>query len=1235
MDQREQVTTTMSSALPYVPIIRHFRDVSEEPTDGRTRRMLRAMGGVKRTTWRNLLRPDAQEAARNVVVLAAPSGAGKSTEIARQAERLRRDGHAAFLAEAGAVATDGVRAALDAASAAALESWLPGTAPAVLFLDAVDEVYLRQRKFSDVTRRLAREIDFGTRDVQVIVTVRNGAWSGSDRSEIIEVLRARIPEPTLRMVTFEPIDEEALAALAAAEGVEDVDAFLQRFEEDELYNLLDLRPRDVRLFAQYWNKHHAFGSWTEILADFVETSFVELNPAHQVKQELSLERGLAALSRIAAASVLTRQPHITLPTSAPLPGALDGRKLFADWEPRLFGELFANGLFVHKGEAAVQLPQGALTDYLAARWFAARSRMGMSAQDLRDALFVQVFDEARWRVPVSRFPVVGWVASEVPELRKLLQDDDPRALLYEGDPMRLDLREIAAALRKVVQLATVGKGTPWATKATIRQLARPELEPIVLGLLGECRGVVEAEQHLLRYVELGHYRSCMPRAVEMTLDVRADPSIRDAAIGAIAEAGTAEDKTSLHALLDDPDVTVRSALVQALLPDGLHGDGLVRFLLGGGGHHVNYFVARVADRVNREDLDAILQALLPSLRSKTITELTKSHFELAMVLLMSWLRRAGDGPVPPWIGDIIVRLENVTDALFVSRDEQKELEALLAKRAAARRAAWLARIERATEPEVQILMSRPRLGCVQVEDLTWLFEQWESTSADVAKREIRWAIGAFYQSLPIPSRPAMREQSPALHAQVLALFDDIDGQGREFEGRQREREEGQRRENEETREKNIAALLPKKAALEQGEDWDLLCWALQQIGYADSLARVDLGRLRELVGEEMTEVFARGFRACWRRQAVPLPEPGTYDRRFVLVAGLTGLTLQIRDGFDLSALSRVEAELATRYGLHELNGFPYWFEELYAAQADAVRSVLEQVLKAEWLASREHHGTLRFASRAPRRVALVMRSILLNLLEAGPPGNTAIIRNAAETLLVSDDDAPRVATVVRSLIELPSQRDVAVQSAWLRVWLHADPGPAADWLESRRQGSPETFRALVGALGNLLDQDFDSRGRSPLVAAMDARALERWVRLLQQGDATPEEAIPRGAFSPGIWRRCLDALAMDATIEACAALRRLREDPDLASRRAELERAADAQLLRAVEAAAGRWTESDVVAVERGDSGAQAPTRTSSASSAAILHASVTSSRRTTSAIAHSSAPIRRRRRSSDGSRRA
>ncbi len=259
---------------------------------------------------------------------------------------------------------------------------------------------------------------------------------------------------------------------------------------------------------------------------------------------------------------------------------MDGRKLFADWEGRLLSELIRQRPVRAQGRSGCSAAAGErLTHFLAAKWFGERFRRGWHPEELRDALFVKVFDDSSWRVPGSRLAVIGWVASEVPELRKLLLDEDPRVLLYEGDPSRLDPSEIVSALRKIAELAVAKKGTPWVTTGTIRQLARPELANAILALLREYRGIPEVEQHFLRYAELGRYQICLAHALEIALDRAADASSRAGALAVIAEIGGASEKVALLDLLSETSVEIRAELIQALVPDQLRGDALVHFLL--------------------------------------------------------------------------------------------------------------------------------------------------------------------------------------------------------------------------------------------------------------------------------------------------------------------------------------------------------------------------------------------------------------------------------------------------------------------------------------------------------------------------------------------------------------------------------------------------------------------------------------------------------------------------------
>jgi hypothetical protein len=113
-----------------------------------------------------VLRPEQSDP----IVLLAPSGYGKSTEVLQQARRLRTEGVCAIAATAVAITVEGLREGLDAENRDRLDAWLRTTEPAILFVDAVDELALRQKNLGDLIRKLDAGIPFSQRTVQLVLT---------------------------------------------------------------------------------------------------------------------------------------------------------------------------------------------------------------------------------------------------------------------------------------------------------------------------------------------------------------------------------------------------------------------------------------------------------------------------------------------------------------------------------------------------------------------------------------------------------------------------------------------------------------------------------------------------------------------------------------------------------------------------------------------------------------------------------------------------------------------------------------------------------------------------------------------------------------------------------------------------------------------------------------------------------------------------------------------------------
>ena len=554
------------------------------------------------------------------VVLLAPSGSGKSTEFQQQTERLRASGDMAVYCEAAAVAELGFEQALSAQDRNALDAWTRSSARLTLFVDAVDELHLRQRHLRDVLRRLEAGLDLSRGTVLPVFSARNGSWSTEYTAHVKRLLRRSSgdPDPRVRTVTFEPIDQDAMRALVTAAQVADVDAFIRAFDEDELDALVDLRPCDVSLFVDHWNRRKGFGRWTEILEGFVNSSLEDPSLDREWKQTLPTVDARHALKRIAAATMLIKVPHITLPSSASSLGAIRSRRLFDDWPASRLSELFECPLFIHKGTDAVQLPQGALSHYFAARWIADRAEKGWDPEAITSAIFVKVFDDDRVHLPDAKRAAAGWAAPYVEEVRSRLLAHHPQVLLYEGDPARLEDGDIKKGLTALMERIAEHGRDPSPTFATLKRLARPTLEQHVYSLLDEYKGVSAGERHLLRFAEVGRYRSCLRRAKEVAAQDGADSLARCAAISMIGSVGDPGDKAALKSLTSDADPHVRAQLLTALVPTAMSGPDLISFLVMGGEHDFAYYLSRVADQIGIADLDAVIQSPPPETRRERL-----------------------------------------------------------------------------------------------------------------------------------------------------------------------------------------------------------------------------------------------------------------------------------------------------------------------------------------------------------------------------------------------------------------------------------------------------------------------------------------------------------------------------------------------------------------------------------------------------------------------------------------
>jgi hypothetical protein len=1160
--------------VEYVPITRYLSDPSEDATSAATRRMVRHLRSDSPLTWEKVLDDQTD---RQPVVLVAPSGSGKSTELEHQAMRLRQAARAAVFGSAGSI-VDGIADGLSRTDALEYRAWANRADPLVFFIDAIDELYLRSRQASDLFRRLQREIDLPARPIRFVFSARTGSWTDAFTRELKEVL-GDTPQCIPRILTIEPIDDDALRQLAAANGVRDVDAFCTAFEAEEIDDLLELRPADVAILAHEWNANSSLGGWSQTLANFVTSSFSEARPERSRARLLTPDVGRRGLERIAAAMTLMNARHVSSVRVSTQSGAISARRLFDDWTLGQVEELFENPLVVPKGPngEAVQLPPGPVFHFLAAQWFSARVRGGWSVDDLESVFLVRVFQEDTPHLPASLREVAGWASSEISPLRRLLLKTHPDVVLYGGDPDFLADAEIADGLGLLSDaISRLGHDPYWPSAGTLRKLARPSIEEMVRSLLAKYADADPIQLLLLRLVELGRYRSCLSNARQIASTTGRLSAVRAAAISAIAATGGDADRRGLLDFLGESDEGVRVALLRSVVPDLVRGPDLSRFLTAGGGPAFGHTLGRVAARLQTSDLDTVLQELQPRLVGDTISADTQHAFEVAVQVAIARLTRPGG--VPDVLLEVLVAVERLQEDhhdFYLSSENRTAIDLAVSRDDGIRRGLWLCRLKVAATD--RHLYLRPAFGDATDADIDWLVEQGQTIPVALQVVARVWT--------PSTTSAASTEKATAY------LF-DLARRRTEHEERLKVAEDEVRRREEETRLENNRQVEQQRASIESAENLGALVWAwnnLRDLGADES--NLDPVRLRSHVGPDQIEVLLRGIKASWRKHAVPDLAPGSTISVTAAVA-LTGVALDVRAGLDLGTLSPGDAERAARCAMHALNHLPFWFGDLFAAHPDVVRGVLQKAIASEWSWIDEGHGILRLAGTSSAEVALAIRDTVLELLKASPPRHRVTDRYAVGILLVSPES--------RESVSVAAKREIAKHvgspdrlSEWLRLWTHFEPERAAAWFVERlRLARAETETVLLETV-SLLEKDLDERfGRLAPSWLMAPESLAQWIRLLfdefpPEGDVKHAgrsmHAVGSRDYAEEFRNRCVDRMAGNTSMQAHLVLKDLLRDRALTTHYELLTRALEKQIANAVEAARQTWSEEHVVSTERGD----------------------------------------------------
>jgi hypothetical protein len=249
------------------------------------------------------------------------------------------------------------------------------------------------------------------------------------------------------------------------------------------------------------------------------------------------------------------------------------------------------------------------------------------------------------------------------------------------------------------------------------------------------------------------------------------------------------------------------------------------------------------------------------------------------------------------------------------------------------------------------------------------------------------------------------------------------------------------------------------------------------------------GRWRELIplfGQEAAEAYRDGAIAYWRRYTPTLRSEGAEPNKttVMVIFGLTGLEIESRERpGGLRALMRDDVERATRYALHELNGFPAWFSEFYATHRDVVAKRLSSEVEyevASGVLGQDSHYVLSDISWSGEWAWNDLAPAMFATLEKSEPKNATHLHQLLKVIQGSDITDAEIARLAATKVK---QLDWAHLPDWYAVWVGVDPDRAmpalAAHLESLAEGRERTdfaMRFVTKLWGGRRSETFGARG---------------------------------------------------------------------------------------------------------------------------------------------------------------
>ncbi|WP_292675304.1 hypothetical protein [Mesorhizobium sp.] len=974
-----------------------------------------------------------------------------------------------------------------------------------------------------------------------------------------------------RMVALDDLAGEQVDRFAGAKGVTDIAAFRKALDRAEAWSFTT-RPLDLAETVEFWLANDRVGSRLELLRASIDKRLDERDQDRADANPISKERVREGARLVAAASTLAKKSAVRVPDGQKNDRGLDIKQVLTDWDDADCRTLLTRPIFDEGIYGTVRFHHRSVREFLTAEWLHSLlvdegSRARVENLFFRRQYGVEVV------VPTMR-PVLPWLAILDQRILDRVMRLAPEVLFEGGDPAQLPLETRIQILRESCeQLAQPAHGRSITEYSAVQRFTNPDLADVIRELLDKHKDDDDIVWFLLRMVHQGGIAALADKAKHFALTSRSKYT-RIAAIRAVIEVGSPQDIAEVRKAFVAEAPTLRRSWLGELL-DGLgQTPADVVWLLSA------LALAAPKKRFETDPLSdalasyvaalppALLAALLDGvgklLNRKPVIE--QRHCEIskryswlgqtAGQVLMRMIRGRNPATLKKLPLSILRKLPIAEDygrGLF--EEVRNELPQLVREWPQINRALfWNCVAEERARRKRKNGERLTDYWHVSIFGAYWAFDgsDFDYIIEQIAGRpltddklvSLTLAVSLYQQN----GRPrAWRERlktaatiDPEVETELDKLLNPPKGAAAKFKRQQaawKRRSDREAAKEAKAKERAKKILASRVATIRDfgkpGKVSNDQYYLHEQMRSGDSQHNWwTAGNWRALIatfGEDVARAFRDSTVGYWRQNRPQLRSEGAAANStpFTTIFGLTGLSIEARetDGWPL-ALNATEAEIATRYALQELNGFPPWLPQLHKAFPSQVLDVILREIRHE-LSTEMPEGESNYAlydvSWHGDWIWDQIAPALLPELRAKRV-NTRNLNYLLAIINRSSVDDGTIAAIASR--KANATRNLTFSPIWFATWVGVDPDAAIPALAARFAGmddpAEQTKLALTFIVALLDGRSQEGRARQAFRTVEHMKSLYLLIaRYIRQKDDI--QRAGKGVYSPGLRDDAQDA----------------------------------------------------------------------------------------------------------------